>query len=206
MKPVHPGKVLGLDILIAPSALVGSVVIALVAAAVFATRAGLPAGEALFGGILAMLLYWLSDLLHHFGHAIAARRTGYPMTGVLLHTVLGTSLYPPDEPELPGGIHIPARAGRPGIELRCAHHCFASFALDSCRLQSALECAGVICGSDQSVDFQRRGIVTAGIYRWQYAPPVLEQIAGSRRVMARQCAPHRAGVVPKYRASQVLLR
>jgi hypothetical protein len=115
MKPMHPGKVLGLDILIAPSALVGSVVIALVAAAVFATRAGLPAGEALFGGILAMLLYWLSDLLHHFGHAIAARRTGYPMTGVLLHTVLGTSLYPPDEPELPGGIHIRRALGGPAL-------------------------------------------------------------------------------------------
>jgi hypothetical protein len=64
-----------------PSALVGSVAITLVAAMVFAARAGLSTGEALFGGILAMLLYWLSDFLHHFGHAIAARRTEYPMTG-----------------------------------------------------------------------------------------------------------------------------
>jgi hypothetical protein len=169
MKPMHPGKVLRLDILIAPSALVGSVVIALVAAAVFAARAGLSAREALFGGILAMLLYWLSDLLHHFGHAIAARRTGYPMTGVLLHTV-------------------------------------RSLALDSCQLQSALECAGVICGSDQSVDFHRRGIVAAGIHRWQYAPAVLEQIAGSRRVMARRVFRIEPALSRSIAQAKVLLR
>jgi hypothetical protein len=63
MKPMHPGKVLRLDILISPSALVGSVAITLVAAVVFAARAGLSTGEALFGGILAMLLYWLSDFV-----------------------------------------------------------------------------------------------------------------------------------------------
>ena len=55
MKPMHPGKVLRLDILISPSALVGSVAITL--------RTGLSTGEALFGGILAMLLYWLSNFV-----------------------------------------------------------------------------------------------------------------------------------------------
>jgi len=115
MKPMHPGKVLGLDILISPSALVGSVAITLVAAVVFAARAGLSTGEALFGGILAMMLYWLSNFLHHFGHAIAARRTEYPMTGVLFHTVLGTSVYPRDEPELPGSVHIRRALGGPAL-------------------------------------------------------------------------------------------
>jgi hypothetical protein len=104
MKPMHPGKILGLDIWISPSALVGSVAITLVAAVVFATRAGLSTGEALFGGIVAMLLYWLSDFLHHFGHAIAARRTQYPMTGV-----------PRDEPELPGRVHIRRALGGPAL-------------------------------------------------------------------------------------------
>jgi len=37
------------------------------------------------------------------------------MTGVLLHTVLGTSLYPPDERELPGGIHIRRALGGPAL-------------------------------------------------------------------------------------------
>ena len=50
MNPMHPGKLLGLDILISPSALAGSVAITLVAAVVFAARAGLSTGEALFGG------------------------------------------------------------------------------------------------------------------------------------------------------------
>jgi len=112
---MHPGKVLGLDILISPSALVGSVAITLVAAVLFVARAGLSTGEALFGGILAMLLYWLSDFLHHLGHAIAARRTEYPMTGVLFHTVLGTSVYPCDEPELPGSVHIRRALGGPAL-------------------------------------------------------------------------------------------
>ena len=98
-----------------PSELVGSVAITLVAAMVFAARAGLSTGEALFGGILAMLLYWLSDFLHHFGHAIAARRTEYPMTGVLFHTALGTSVYPRDEPELPGRVHIRRALGGPAL-------------------------------------------------------------------------------------------
>ena len=115
MKPMHPGKILGLDIWISPSALVGSVAITLVAAVVFATRAGLSTGEALFGGIVAMLLYWLSDFAHHFGHAIAARRTQYPMTGVLFHTVLGPSVYPRDEPELPGRVHIRRALGGPAL-------------------------------------------------------------------------------------------
>src|SRR5260370_8056286 len=106
MNPMHPGKILGLDILISPPALVGSVAITLVAAMVFAARAGLSTGEALFGGILAMLLDWLSDFLPHFGHPIAARRTGYPMTGVLFHTAPAPSLHPPDAPDPPAPPHL----------------------------------------------------------------------------------------------------
>src|SRR5690242_10193969 len=60
-----------------------------------------------------MLLHWLSDIVHHLGHAWAARRTGYPMVGVRLSGVLGSSIYPPDEPPLPAAVHIRRALGGP---------------------------------------------------------------------------------------------
>ncbi|MBK8049076.1 MAG: hypothetical protein IPK16_19370 [Anaerolineales bacterium] len=32
--------------------------------------------EAILGGLLAVVVHWVSDFLHQYGHAIAARRTG----------------------------------------------------------------------------------------------------------------------------------
>ncbi len=58
------------------------------------------------GGFAALLLHWVGELWHQFGHAIAARRTGYPMKGILLWGILSSSIYPAGEPELPAAIHI----------------------------------------------------------------------------------------------------
>lgn len=77
----------------------------------------LPLVESIVGGFLCAALHWLSELLHHLGHAGAARRAGYPMTGVLFVHVLGMSLYPRDEPELPGKIHIRRALGGPAASL-----------------------------------------------------------------------------------------
>ena len=51
--------------------------------------------------------------------ARAARRTGYPMSGIRLGKwgVLGTSLYPADEPALPAAIHIRRALGGPAGSL-----------------------------------------------------------------------------------------
>jgi hypothetical protein len=113
LKTLRPGKIFGLEILIAPSAWIGSIVIAIAAALLFAALAQLPTIEAIVAGIIGMLLYWFSEVLHQIGHAIAARRTGYPMYGVRLFTVLGASLYPRDEPALPGSTHIRRALGGP---------------------------------------------------------------------------------------------
>jgi hypothetical protein len=70
-------------------------------------------GAALTGGALATALHFVSELWHQRGHAQAAARTGYPMTGVHLWGILGTSLYPPDEPELSGELHVARALGGP---------------------------------------------------------------------------------------------
>jgi hypothetical protein len=68
---------------------------------------------AAFGSLLAVGLHWLGELWHQKGHALAARRVGYPMDGVRLWTLLGASLYPRDEPTLPADIHIQRALGGP---------------------------------------------------------------------------------------------
>lgn len=73
----------------------------------------LPLRAALAGGVLSTALHFLSELWHQGGHSRAAARAGHPMTGVRLWGVLGTSLYPPDEPELPPEVHIARAYGGP---------------------------------------------------------------------------------------------
>ena len=51
------------------------------------------------------------------GHAGAARRTGYPMTGLHMWTALGTSVYPEDEPTLPAEVHMSRALGGPRASL-----------------------------------------------------------------------------------------
>ena len=72
---------------------------------------------AVAGGVLATALHFLSELWHQMGHARAARQTEFPMTGVHLYTALGASVYPPDEPSLPGSIHVARALGGPQASL-----------------------------------------------------------------------------------------
>lgn len=75
----------------------------------------LPISQAIGGGLIAALLYWFSDIVHHLGHAFVARRTGYPMVGIRLgkYLIFGTSVYPADEEALPAAIHIRRALGGP---------------------------------------------------------------------------------------------
>jgi hypothetical protein len=70
-------------------------------------------GTAVLAGFIATLLHWLAAFWHQIGHAWAARRTGYPMSGIMAVWVLEASLYPRDEPELPARIHIRRALGGP---------------------------------------------------------------------------------------------
>ena len=62
--------------------------------------------KAIFGGLIAALLHWVGELWHQYGHALAARQVGYPMQGIQFWWLLGRSVYPPNEPELPARVHI----------------------------------------------------------------------------------------------------
>jgi hypothetical protein len=102
------GKVAGLSLNIEPPAIVGSILVLLLLACVAIGLLNLPICGAIVGSLAAVALHWVADIVHHLGHAWAARRTGYPMIGIRLGKwgLLGTSVYPPDEQALPAKTHI----------------------------------------------------------------------------------------------------
>ena len=114
------GHIYGLSIFamgnVFPSGLILTVILAAVGLLVF--DLGLAAG--LIGALLATLLHYGFELFHNIGHAWMARRTGYPMSGMLYWTVLGRSLYPRDEPDLPSKIHLRRALGGPLASLLLA--------------------------------------------------------------------------------------
>jgi hypothetical protein len=109
------GSLFGLRMTLRAQAFVGTLVLWALFAAIARFVLRLPAGEALLGGLLATVLHWLSEIAHHLGHAVAARRTGYPMSGIRLGFlgVLASSVYPRNEPELPPALHIQRALGGP---------------------------------------------------------------------------------------------
>lgn len=107
------GTIGGLQLSARASAFIGSVLLWAFVFGLGLWVIRLPWSASLLGGLLLVALHWGSILMHHLGHAIAARRTGYPMTGVQLWGLLGRSLYPAAEPALPGLVHIRRALGGP---------------------------------------------------------------------------------------------
>lgn len=70
-------------------------------------------GPALLGGLIASMLHTCSEIFHQLGHAAAAGATGHPMTGIKLWWMLGSSVYPSDEPQLAATVHIRRALGGP---------------------------------------------------------------------------------------------
>ena len=77
----------------------------------------MPFITAFFGAMGAAALHWAAALLHHLGHARAAKRSGHPMIGIRFWGLLAISLYPPDEPKLPASVHIQRALGGPTFSL-----------------------------------------------------------------------------------------
>ena len=102
-----------LEYYLARSAVISSLLFWLVLAVLAVLLLRLPPLVAIVAALAAVILHWFSEIWHQYGHARAARRTGYPMTGIRLWFLLGTSLYPTDEPELPAKIHIRRALGGP---------------------------------------------------------------------------------------------
>ena len=109
------GRITGLRLTVEPLFLVGTIVLWVVFSGIGILMLDLRYSQAIGAGLIAALLYWLSEIVHQLGHAYAARRTGYPMVGIHLgkYLFLGTSLYPENEERLPAEIHIRRALGGP---------------------------------------------------------------------------------------------
>jgi hypothetical protein len=109
------GTLAGLRLTVIRLALIGSIGLYVIAIGLMAAVFNLPIGSALLGGLIVVVLHWFSEVVHQLGHAWAARRTGYPMSGVRFGTlgVFATSLYPPEEPPLPARVHLRRALGGP---------------------------------------------------------------------------------------------
>src|SRR5258708_39794369 len=114
MRTYELGSLFGLRVTLRAQAFLGTLVLWVLLAAIARYVLRLPVGEALLGGLLAVALHWLSEVVHHLGHALAARPTGYPMSGIRLGVlgVLASSGYPRDEPELPPALPLHPALGR----------------------------------------------------------------------------------------------
>ncbi|MFZ1042364.1 MAG: hypothetical protein WAN58_13745 [Anaerolineales bacterium] len=62
-------------------------------------------------GICFAIYHEIAQLAHQFGHALVARATGYPMTGIRYEYSFSFSEYPANEPKLPDRIHIQRSLG-----------------------------------------------------------------------------------------------
>jgi hypothetical protein len=109
------GRVGGIDVLLTPAWAVGTVLLFVLFTAIghYVFHHGW--ANSLVGGAALALAHWVSEVVHNIGHNTAARSTGYPMVGTRLGflLVLGSSLYPTDEPELPPEVHIRRALGGP---------------------------------------------------------------------------------------------
>lgn len=113
MKDFRLGRLSGLELSAGHSAISWSIALWSVMAALAALILRMPVGTAVGMGLAVSILHWFSELVHQFGHAVAARKTGYPMTGIRFWGLLSTALYPDDEPALPAEIHVRRALGGP---------------------------------------------------------------------------------------------
>lgn len=113
MKETNLGQLFGLHFSFVPSAVIGFLGIWAILSLATGYLLHIPFSTALVWGLAATVFHWLSELIHNFGHAWAARQTGYPMTGIRFWGTLATSVYPANEAELPNQIHIQRALGGP---------------------------------------------------------------------------------------------
>ncbi len=115
MRSFNLGSPLGLKTTISPGGVVSFA--AAFALLTWTAARELPPGAALLAGALGVAQMAGGEWLHQWGHSLAARRTGYPMTGMKFVLVFAVSQYPPDEPPLPRRIHARRALGGFGVNL-----------------------------------------------------------------------------------------
>lgn len=105
--------VAGLKISAMPSVLIGFILLWLLFTIITILFTNLSLGIAIIAGLILTFMHWGFEIIHQLGHAWAARRTGYAMLGVRLYMILGASLYPPNEGNIPARVHIQRALGGP---------------------------------------------------------------------------------------------
>lgn len=123
----------GLDIIIERSVIQFTLALGFILGLVVMVIYRLSLAETLSVAVLSMIGYWLSEHWHHVGHALAASSTGHPMAGVRYVVWRGVSLYPANEGDLPGSVHIQRALGGPiaSIVLGVLFYGLSNRALDS---------------------------------------------------------------------------
>jgi hypothetical protein len=110
-------KLLGLSISFRRSAYASMVILFAALLAFGMAALDRPLFTAILGALAGVILYWSGETIHQLGHAWAAAGVGYPMTGIRYWGLLSTSIYPADEPPLPGSTHIRRALGGPLFSL-----------------------------------------------------------------------------------------
>lgn len=114
------GNVAGLQIVVERSVFYAAIALWILLSAGAIFLLDLTAVGAAVGGGAAVALHWFSALVHHLGHAWAARRTGFPMRGIHCRLLLCASRYPRHEPLLPANVHIRRALGGPAFSFLLA--------------------------------------------------------------------------------------
>jgi len=117
MKTIMLGKLGDLTLSAKPNAFIGLALLWIILAGLGWAFLHLPIPAAIIGGLIAALMHFASEIIHQFGHAAAAQRTGHPMKGMRFWWILAQSIYPSDESELPPATHVRRALGGPLISL-----------------------------------------------------------------------------------------
>lgn len=107
------GETFGLRIRVRPTAVLSALLIWLLVGIAGMKTLKLKPEKAAAAGFLAMLIHFLSEWWHQFGHAQAAEQTGYPMQGMEFVGPIAKSQYPPNEGVLSAEVHIQRALGGP---------------------------------------------------------------------------------------------
>jgi Zn-dependent protease len=111
------GRIAGLKVSARPSVLVAFLILWILLTSAFYWLMGFPVEIALAGGFAGALLHYATGLWHHISHALAARKSGFPMAGIVFRWYLATSRYPSHEGNLPARTHIQRALGGPAGSL-----------------------------------------------------------------------------------------
>ncbi len=116
-KTIFRTKFFDMPVSVPRSALVGFLLMVIVCTVLAVYFTNLTPLDALIAGVLATIIHFLSDVLHQYGHFIAAKLTGKASSGLRLWWILGSIRYPDDEGELPPALHIRRAIGGPIMSL-----------------------------------------------------------------------------------------